>query len=215
MGSAECTACPADSSAPEKSVVNTACQCSTGTTGPDGGECQACEAGKYKDAVGSAECTACPADSSAPEKSVVNTACQCSTGTTGGDGQACSACEAGKYKDAVGSGTCTDCPASTSSEVKAAICLCNHGTTGPDGGACSACPAGKYKIILGSEDCKLCEAGKFKSEEGWGMCTGISYSIILLSPSSSFVYQLKPRTFSCPFVMILSQIRYTSTHFNK
>ena len=34
--------------------------CPVGETGPDDGDCTACEVGKYKDAEGSAECADCP-----------------------------------------------------------------------------------------------------------------------------------------------------------
>ena len=42
------------------------CACNTGYTGPNGGTCTACEAGKYKDAPGAGACTACPANSASP-----------------------------------------------------------------------------------------------------------------------------------------------------
>jgi hypothetical protein len=42
------------------------CACNAGYTGPSGGTCTACEAGKYKNATGPAACTACPASSVSP-----------------------------------------------------------------------------------------------------------------------------------------------------
>ena len=42
------------------------CACNAGYTGPNGGTCTACGAGKYKDATGPAACTACPASSVSP-----------------------------------------------------------------------------------------------------------------------------------------------------
>ena len=38
--------------------------CNTGYTGPNGGTCEACVEGKYKDTAGSASCSACPSYSS-------------------------------------------------------------------------------------------------------------------------------------------------------
>ena len=48
--------CPSNSNAPSGSVT---CLCNPGYTGPDGGPCQACGAGTYKDSPGSGSCTAC------------------------------------------------------------------------------------------------------------------------------------------------------------
>ena len=42
------------------------CECNTGYTGPNGGTCAACEAGKYKDSPGADACTACPDNSVSP-----------------------------------------------------------------------------------------------------------------------------------------------------
>ena len=40
--------------------------CNAGYTGPNGGLCTACEAGKYKDSPGAGACTACPDNSTSP-----------------------------------------------------------------------------------------------------------------------------------------------------
>jgi hypothetical protein len=49
------------SSAPAGSTSLTNCTCNAGFSGPDGGTCTACEAGKYKASTGSAVCTDCGA----------------------------------------------------------------------------------------------------------------------------------------------------------
>jgi hypothetical protein len=49
------------SSAPARSTSLTVCTCNAGFSGPDGGTCTACVAGKYKASAGSAACTGCPA----------------------------------------------------------------------------------------------------------------------------------------------------------
>ena len=58
-----CLACPANSNSPAGSLALTSCACNAGFSGPDGGSCTACVAGKYKastQADGSSACTACP-----------------------------------------------------------------------------------------------------------------------------------------------------------
>ena len=54
--SCQSPSCPSNSDAPTGSVT---CLCFRGYTGPDGGPCQACGAGTYKDSPGSGACTAC------------------------------------------------------------------------------------------------------------------------------------------------------------
>jgi len=52
------SSCPPNSDAPSGSVT---CLCNPGYTGPDGGTCQACGVGTYKESPGSGACTSCPA----------------------------------------------------------------------------------------------------------------------------------------------------------
>jgi len=140
------------------------CRCNAGHSGPNGGECTACVAGKYKDTAGSAECLACPSSSaSLSDGSDSVTDCRCNAGYTGNNGGACTACVAGKYKDTVGPADCLDCPSSDSTSTAGSDnvtdCECNAGYTGNNGGACSACVAGKYKDS-GSAECSSCPAGE-------------------------------------------------------
>ena len=51
-----CSSCPENSDAPAGSA---ACICNAGFTGPNGGPCTACEAGKFKINIGSGACTNC------------------------------------------------------------------------------------------------------------------------------------------------------------
>jgi hypothetical protein len=105
--------------------------CPAGSTGPDGGTCTACVAGKFKSGTGSVVCTECGA-------STYST----STGATA-------------------IGTCQSCPTnsqSTPGSDAATDCVCVVGFSGPDGGACAACVAGKYKANPGSADCTACLA---------------------------------------------------------
>ena len=42
------------------------CVCVCVCTGPNGGTCEACEVGKYKDSAGPAACSTCPSNSALP-----------------------------------------------------------------------------------------------------------------------------------------------------
>ena len=102
-GSVACTTCPASTTSPIASTSSTACislACNAGYTGPDGGVCSPCVAGKYKIATGSAACTncgtgtysttagataaatclACPANSNSPAGSTAAASCACNAG---------------------------------------------------------------------------------------------------------------------------------------
>ncbi len=111
-----CVAC-VNSQSPSGSVALTNCICNMGYTGPNGGTCDACKAGKFKPATGAGICTdcdlgkysltmaetaeavclTCPGVSTS---SVERTSCQCNAGYTG---TVCDACAAGKYKSVPGS----------------------------------------------------------------------------------------------------------------
>jgi len=131
-----CLACANNSNAPSMSSVATACTCNVGYSGPNGGPCEPCGAGTYKDLSGSASCTGCLTGKY--------------SGTVG----------------ATVSSACLVCPVntnspSTSSAVTA--CACNAGYTGPNGGTCSPCDAGTYKNTSGSVACISCDAGTYSS----------------------------------------------------
>ena len=159
-----CVACAAGFTSPIGSDTLEDCvplACPAGSTGPDGGTCTACVAGKFKTVTGSATCTdcgadtystttgamaadtcmACPADTQAETGSDAATDCVCVAGYTGPDGGTCTACVAGKYKTDPGSAGCTDCLANSyhalTGRTAASACQCNAGTR--VGVAC-ACP---------------------------------------------------------------------------
>jgi hypothetical protein len=58
--SSTCIACPFNSTSPAGSAALTNCTCNAGSTGPNGGPCTACVAGKYKTSIGSAACITDP-----------------------------------------------------------------------------------------------------------------------------------------------------------
>ena len=136
---ATCLSCPASSNSPISSSSLSACTCNVGFTGPNGGPCTACVAGKYKTTIGSVPCTDCLAGSYST-----------STGATIAT-------------------TCITCPSSSisySASSAAADCTCNAGFTGPNGGVCSACVAGKYKINTGSAACSDCGIATYSTSTG-------------------------------------------------
>ena len=87
---ATCIACPSNT---QSDLGSTSCVCNLGFTGPDGGTCTACAAGKYKTVTGPDTCTDCAAGKysatmaatacwACPEVSTASpdrTSCQCNT----------------------------------------------------------------------------------------------------------------------------------------
>jgi len=187
-----CVLCPANSESPPGSVAATSCLCNAGSSGPDGGTCAVCAAGKYKSAAGSAACIdcgagtysttsgavsegtcqACPANSVSTAGSGLLADCVCVAGTSGPDGGACTACEAGKFKEAAGSSECSECNAGTYSTAIGAL----------SEDTCEACPANSNSAAGSTEcvcdagftgtagQCSACSPGKFKSDVGDGPC---------------------------------------------
>jgi hypothetical protein len=73
-----CLLCPGNSTSTFRSSSVTNCTCNAGFSGPNGGPCVQCGAGKYKTVTGSTDCTSCPAGSSSP---VGSSACTAVTST--------------------------------------------------------------------------------------------------------------------------------------
>ena len=178
--------------------------CNAGYTGPDGGTCVACTAGKYKTTTGSVACTncaagtysgmvaattclTCPGNSTSPSTSSALAACKCNLGYTGSDGGTCTACAAGSFKNIVGSFACTLCPASTYSSVAGAssptVCVnCAAGTYSTTAGAssstvCVNCAAGTYSGVAGATLAANCIACPVGSTSGTGATACISASL--------------------------------------
>ena len=82
------------------------CVCNAGYAGPNGGACDACSAGSYKDIIGDSLCQSCPTNSDSPSASDAITDCLCNVEYTGVDGGEYFTCPAGKYKDVTGSTEC-------------------------------------------------------------------------------------------------------------
>ena len=156
-GASYCQTCPTDSSSPARSESIADCACNPGHVGLNGGRCNNCAAGTYKDTWGSDPCTQCPTFAHSPAGSGAVTACVCNAGYAGPAGGPCSVCEAGKFTPPHATGTCTDCAEGTYSAAAGATecslcpsnahsptgsstvlaCQCNSGYSGPDGGPCA------------------------------------------------------------------------------
>lgn len=175
-GSAPCKSCGSGKTSSPGSTLPTDCQiqCPPGSTGPDGGSCALCSAGKYKTEAGTAQCMQCPVDATSPESSDSLHDCACNPGYTGKNGGDCTACSVGTYKTTQGSEVCLTCPAYSSSPAaskRLEACSCDAGYTGANGESCAACSKGQYKDTAGSETCKLCAEGTYKDAIGPGSCT--------------------------------------------
>ena len=119
-----CMNCPSDAVSPLSSSSILDCQCDIGYSGPDGGSCVACVAGKFKASIGSDACTQCAAGKH--------------SAAMGAD--VCADCSADTYSS-VDNTQCTPCPPNTVSLPSSSVetdCACDSGYTGPDGGPCRA-----------------------------------------------------------------------------
>ena len=154
-----CTSCPAHTNSVNGSSAVTDCKCNVGYTGPDGGSCVACVAGKFKTSNGTAACAQCVAGKHSSALAL---------GT-----DACADCGRDTYSNS-DSTQCVACPANAVSAALSSVdtdCKCNVGYTGPDGAACAACVVGTYKDVSGSAPCTLCPKGKYAAEIGVSGCS--------------------------------------------
>jgi len=195
---AVCVACPDKSWTVVWSGARnvSACQCNPGFTGADGGPCEACVPGSFKEerGAGSCEtcgpntysamtgstsagaCRACPANSVSPPGSGNVMQCRCLAGYVGADGDACTPCGPGTFKGNIGDGTCSACPANTWSATVGAVddtvCVsCPEHASAPGGSTCiedCSCLEG-YTGANGAE-CVACLPGKYKESAGSETC---------------------------------------------
>ena len=108
-----CTICPEHSSSEQGSINATNCTCNRGYTGPNGGLCAACDAGKYKPDPGDASCQDCSAGYYGPVAARY---------------LSCLSCGAGTYSH-VAASACTGCPANSDSpanSINLTNCTCNR-----------------------------------------------------------------------------------------
>ena len=177
----QCLSCPSDSTSPTSSDEITDCTCNAAYTGPDGGPCTACVAGKYKGAGGSAECTLCGVG-------------KYSTAVGATSVSTCLNCVKGKYSVTAGAPNqyeCKYCPAfSTSPEgsPSSTACSCNVGYTGADGSRCSACSKGTYKPSTGSSACLQCPIATYNGRTGASACAECYPGATTLQVGSAIIF---------------------------
>jgi len=123
-----CRACDANAQSLAGSSAAEACTCNAGWTGPDGGSCAECIAGKYKPTRGPYSCFSCQ---------------------PGKYSEATGASE---------ESTCIDCKANSHSVEGASAahdCTCNSGYTLAQNDDCVECDVGKYKGEQGDQVCMI------------------------------------------------------------
>jgi DNA-binding beta-propeller fold protein YncE len=173
-----CSVCPQNSRSLPYSTRLGDCVCDRGYTGPDGGICSPCAAGKFKNLIGNHSCLPCNAHADSQTgaskcyciighyeaKAGVCTPCGAGTYNRVNGSVVCERCSAGKYSNATVATECLACPLhSVSGQGSSYIsnCTCIEGYSGPDGGECDACAAGTYKDVNGSDLCTLCAPGTY------------------------------------------------------
>ena len=193
--SSECVHCPEHSShnKTQQSSVK-ACLCNAGFSGPDGGPCVACAAGKYKSSVGDASCQNCSVNTYSlaaaaqcmvcheQSSSVVGSPsvdfCKCNAGfepsSTG-----CSKCQKGSYKDTLANDACKHCIDNTfASEEGATACTqCNvtsafSSAKPSEAGEVCECNAGYTQAEEGqiTPACHACPLDTYQTSKGQTAC---------------------------------------------
>ena len=177
----DCESCPSNSQSPAGSNELNDCKCSPGFTGPDGGLCEPCAPGTYKESEGSAICSACPANTyqsltsatsqasclACPEHTVSASGsddendCLCQAGYFLDNGS-CVPCAEGSYKPLNGPEACTACPTGTYYDGNAPF----------TSNQCKSCPANSQDVAagVGIESC-VCQLGYIKENNACRPCT--------------------------------------------
>jgi len=123
-----CAACPAKSTSSAGSSAATACTCNAGWTGPNGGLCTQCQAGKFKALAGSVQCADCVAGKYSASEQEATTCKDCSAGTWSGVVRAahfstCVACPV-NFDSPAGSSAASECRCKNSGGDN--VDQCNH-----------------------------------------------------------------------------------------
>ena len=195
-----CTRCPKFTISASGSSSEDQCLCAPGYSGPNGGNCSACEPGfekplpgnstcapctlgTYSENRGSSQCLACPpmSTTNVPE-STNRSQCLCQVGYSGDVslGVQCSPCIAGTYKEVIGTAPCSECDSGKFSESVAAnfsmTCVeCpdpNQQTLGKGSPGLSSCQCrAGFTWNDDQKSCQMCVVGKFKIAMGNEACT--------------------------------------------
>ena len=162
----DCGQCPANSVAQDGSTVIEDCKCQRGYSGADGGTCQACSAGQFKNTTGSAACSSCPSNSVSLLASVSILNCSCAAGYQGPLGGPCAACPVDFFKLSFGPQPCQGCLSipCAADQYRVSCGSVNNGFCR----ACEPCPDGQYRLGCSGldagmcVDCGACPAGRFR-----------------------------------------------------
>ena len=192
---AACTGvCPIHSTSVTGATASTQhCQCNFGYSGPNGGPCTACVAGRYKSRWGSASCDQCSLGKYSTDTGVIleRSCTPCPAGKmahTGGGATACIDCVAGKFQSATTSTVCSNCAAGKFSDTGYTVCCASSPHCGNDqymlSGTCQSCPAEATAPACSTAltacqckpgyagpnggPCTACTPGKSKSAPGCG-----------------------------------------------
>lgn len=203
VGTAFCTACSGVTwSNCTACTARTSCLCNAGYTGPDGGDCDQCDSGKYKSQTGSATCTSCDAGKYTVAFAAI-TCALCPAGTyrtsTGGINiNACTSCTYAKYLPTAGStaeAACIPCSLgyqgvlqAQSSVASCTLCVAGKYRDSFASPECTRCPPGKYSAIIGStslQACVDCPAGTYSY---------IASSTCILCPAGTYSVQVAATT---------------------
>ena len=193
------------------------CQCQSGWTGPDYGNCSFCELGTYKEILGSSQCLPCPinyySDDSrsdcvpCPNNTVLTkrqgqvSDCVCNAGFTGK--KVCLPCDPGTIKPNIGSGICYDCPAGTYALSSTFCKRCPARSSSPNRSSlvqnCSCDPG--YTVDLDTTTqlvCIPCPVGTYKLLSGPSSC-------ILDPPNTKKNNQIGAVIFECKPAFAVNQ----------
>ena len=183
----KCQPCPYHMVSALASSKLSDCTCARGYTGPEGGACVACSAGKFKGAIGTGSCVQCPAG-------------KISTASAATAASMCRTCGADSYSSA-DNRQCLGCPSysvSAQASWSVSACSCALGYTGDNGGPCRACEPGKYKDQTGSAACTLCPRGKIlpsRAAVSLSSCSGYCRPNTYASANNS-------ECLTCPFYSV-------------
>jgi hypothetical protein len=204
-GQSECSDCPVNMTSNPGSTELFYCKCNVGFTGPDGGQCTACQAGTYKKVIGSDSCEACKAGtyqhltgqsecSDCPvNKSTTGTGndsiedCECNVGYFA-TGSNCVQCYEGTYKSEVADTDCILCPVNTYSDTRGTItCLnCPSNSNSYEGSTQSYdCKCNAGFSGPDGETCNLCPVNTFKTLIGSSACIQCPDTTISVQGSTS------------------------------
>lgn len=175
-------------------------------SGVDGGSCEQCPSGYFKNISGIWPCLECPAGVGCKAGSYVPKKCQpgemqpekmqqsclsCSPGQYSNrtESTKCYSCSAGKFSQESKSTLCQECPAGRSTNGKNSVVCgsCDSGRYAPHNGSlkCFDCEKGWSKNGTANVKCEICLPGFFSENVGAYFCTQCAEGTIAISQGQS------------------------------